>query len=214
MAQKRRSTKKLSTARGAQAKARARTRRSNPSAIAIDDGSSLKEVGEFVLSGLAGYAGTRLVARVVYQQLMRKWPKGSRHFSVLSTGAAFLGAWYLSGKWDRTAKHRLPITVGAGIAAAQSAIQTYVPKFGWIVSDYQPTVGSASQPKALPASPQPMMEPDPGLVDIPEATSDYYEDDDEIMNPMDPSAGPGESDPVMPFSVDGGDDDFYNLEVN
>jgi hypothetical protein len=206
--------KRLSSARGAQAKSKARRRIKNPDAIAVDDSSSLKEIGEFVLSGFAGYAGTRLLARVVYTQLMKKWPKGSRHFSVLSTGAAFAGAWYATKYVKQLEKHRVPATVGAGIAALQSVIQTYVPKFGWIVSDYQPTIGSASQPLAV-AAPQPpaLMEPN---IDTEDFSDEYgggseYGSEDEILNPVDPAAD-SEGAMVMPFPTEGADDDFFSLE--
>lgn len=127
--------------------------RKNPS-------SALRDVGEFVGAGFAGYAGTRLVSRVAYVQVAKRSPKWARHASVGASVGAALAAYYLLGKVKKVERHHLPVSVGAAIAALQTVVQTYVPKFGWIVSDYQPTLGSASAPSAVPPQPIPELADD------------------------------------------------------
>lgn len=97
---------------------------------------AITDIVDFVVPGFAGYAGTRLVSRVAYGALMKRWPKLAKHGSVLSTfGAAGL-AWLMVHRIHRLRTYHTPVVVGASIAAIQTAVQAYVPKYGWIVSDH------------------------------------------------------------------------------
>lgn len=186
-----------------QAQVRARSRKTE---IFGAPKSELKELGEFALAGFAGYAGGRLISRVTYVQASKKWPKAARHLSVGSGLVSVAGAYYLLGKVKKAEPYVVPIAVGAAIAALQTVVQTYVPKFGWIVSDYQPLVGSAS------TGAQAAAQLDTRMPATPVEVSDDDDDDDTIsLDPMAPSlgslAGPTMRDPGEKFSVMAGDDD-------
>ena len=166
--------------------------------------SELRDLGEFVGAGFAGYAGTRLVSRVTYVQVAKKSPKWARHASVGASVGAALAAYYLLAKVKKIQAHHLPVSVGAAIAALQTVVQTYVPKFGWIVSDYQPLVGSASAPS---------MATEP----MPELSDDDDDEDDIGLDPKSVTLGslsgsmrdPGEKFSVM-AGEDEGDDEFLS----
>jgi hypothetical protein len=173
------------TARSKAAKKRAKRSRGNPEAMitATANPPLFTDLAEFVVPGFGGYAATRLLARITYTQLSKKWPKASPHVAAGSSVLAFLAAWYLLHRIDRLKKYHTPATVGAAIAALQTIVQTYLPKFGWIVSDFQPTAGSATAPKALPK---------PSQAQIDAASAELMDDDDDdedIVNPLTPAMG-------------------------
>ena len=139
-------------AKSAQSRVRRVRRRRNPAPLgAVANGPLGSDLLHEVLPAFGGYAATRLVSRLVYTQASKRWPNASRHLSVLSSAGSFLAAWFLVHRIRRLEKYHGPIVTGSAIAALQSIVQAYLPKFGWLVSDYQPTAGSASQP--LPAGP-------------------------------------------------------------
>ena len=156
---KRRRLKKLGTARGAQAKARARARRnpeSNPKSI---DLSGLYEIGELAIPAFAGYAGARLISRITYVQSQKKWPRAARHLAVGASLATALGAYLVLPRIRRFSNYQVSATLGAAIASAQSIIQTYLPKFGWMVSDYT-ALAPASSPKPVATMPVATLSPE------------------------------------------------------
>jgi hypothetical protein len=169
---------------------RMRVKYVNPGALVSASPSAnpplLTDLAEFIVPGFAGYAATRLLARVTYVQLSKKWPKASRHLAAGSGVGAFLASWYLLHHVERLKKYHTPATVGAAIAALQTIVQTYLPKFGWIVSDFQPTVGSVTSP---------MVAPKPTAAQIAAATAEIEAQDDEDdalvdpLNPLDPALG-------------------------
>lgn len=167
-------------------KRRPRRRRKNPAqtSVAVSNPPLFADLAEFVVPGFGGYAATRLLSRIVYTQLSKKWPTGSRHLATGSSVASFLAAWFLLHRVKRLEKYHTPATVGAAIAALQTIIQTYLPKFGWIVSDFQPTVGSATTPilassaTARPTAAQIKAAEDELL--------DEDEDSDKVVDPLNP----------------------------
>ncbi len=102
---------------------------------------------EFIIPGFAGYAATRFTSRITRGMVEKRFPKLGKHAAVLSSLAAFGASWLLIHRVKKVAKYHTPATVGAAIAAMQTVVQTYFPKYGWIVSDYQ-------EPKKLLAPPQ------------------------------------------------------------
>lgn len=108
-----------------------------------------QDLVEFIVPGFAGYAATRLVGRVVHNVASKKFPKLGRHIGVASNLAAFAASWLLVHRVKKLEKYHTPVTVGAAIAAIQSVVQTYLPKYGWIVSDYHKEVPETSI-RALP----------------------------------------------------------------
>lgn len=154
---KRRRLRKLTTARGAQAKARARSRRRNgddaPRANPSGFMAELYEVGELVLPAFAGYAGGRLISRVAYVQLSKKYPRAAKHLAAGASAAAVLATYFALPRVKKFASYQVPATLGAAIASLQTLVQTYLPKFGWMVSDYRNGLTtSMSTPAAIPAA--------------------------------------------------------------
>lgn len=150
--------KKLSTPKAAVAKRRARRRRRNPEGGEIIASASkanpplFRDLMEFALPGFGGYAATRFLHRIAYVQLSKRWPRAGKHLAVGSSVGAFLASWFLVHRIKRLEKYHTPATVGAFIAAAQTIVQTYIPKFGWMVSDIQAQELAAAPAAALPPS--------------------------------------------------------------
>jgi hypothetical protein len=115
------------------------------------------DLAEFIGPGFAGFAATRLLTRIAAVQLAKKKPSWGKHAGAITSVAAFLGAWWASGKWKVTAKYQMPIVVGAGLAAIQSIIQLYIPKLGWMITDASTEIdslkinGDTTQQQALPS---------------------------------------------------------------
>lgn len=108
----------------------------------------LKDVMDFVIPGFAGYAGTRMTSRIVHGMVIKRFPKMAKHASVLSTGLAATAAWFAVHRIDRFKQYHTPVVVGAAIAAVQTAVQAYLPKYGWMVSDHNMDVlPAASSPQ-------------------------------------------------------------------
>jgi len=100
---------------------------------------ALQDIAEFVIPGFVGYGVTKFASRIAYTQLMKRFPTASKHMAAGSTLAVAAAVWFLANKVQRTKKYHIPATVGASIAALQTLIQTYLPKYGWMVSDLQAT---------------------------------------------------------------------------
>ncbi len=100
---------------------------------------------EFVGPGFGGFAATRFATRVTATQIAKRWPKLGKHAGAVASVGSFLAAWLVAHRIKWLAKYHTPIAVGAGIAAAQSLIQLYIPKLGWIVSDATPDLAAAAQ---------------------------------------------------------------------
>ena len=163
---------------------------SNPSG-----GETWKETAEFIAGSFAGYAVTRFASRVARVQLETKYPKAAPHLAVGSTVVTALAAWFLADKIKRFEKYHLPLVVGSSVAALQSIVQTYLPKFGWIVSDYQAPVA------ALPPTP----------------TAGYFEKSKSRVDDFSDILSPDEHVGVMSVPSDGdeGDlDEFADDDLN
>lgn len=96
----------------------------------------MQDLVEFVIPGFAGYAGTRVVSRVVKGVVSKKYPRLAKHAAVLSTIGAAAGAWLLVHRIERIKEYHTPVVVGSSIAALQTIVQAYLPKYGWLVSDH------------------------------------------------------------------------------
>jgi hypothetical protein len=111
-----------------------------------------------VAPAFGAYVATRLVSRIVYQIVQRKWPKAGKHACAGSAVATFGAAFFAAHKVKRLEAHHDAIIVGSGIAAGQAVLRTYLPKYGWIVGDPKPEdVGQKSSSSALPAEPDASM---------------------------------------------------------
>lgn len=108
----------------------------------------LTDVVDFILPGFGGFAGTRIVNRVTASLIAKKWPRFAKHAGFLATLGGFGLAWFAAHRIRKLAPYHTPIVVGSGIAVLQTAVQTYVPRYGWLV-------GHPQEDLALPAAEQP-----------------------------------------------------------
>lgn len=128
--------------------------RSNPSS----NPPMFMDLVEFIGPGFASFAATRMATRITALQIAKRWPRFAPHAGVAASGASFLAAWLLAHRVKFLERFHTPIVVGAGIALLQTAVQTWIPRLGWMVSDATPEIAVASQ-QALPTG-------DDDLVDV------------------------------------------------
>lgn len=199
MAKRRKKIAALTTARGAQAKRRAKVVKNPESAALVPAGmGAFGDLLNVAIPGFAGYATTRLIARIAYVQLSKKWPSAARHLAAGSTAGSFLAAWYLLPKFKKFEPYAESAALGAAIAALQTLVQTYLPKFGWMVSDYQTPgkMAGATTATVPQLSPEQVAE-----------LEGYMDDDDESEDLVDPLKA-GVTEPM------GDEDDLGTLGLN
>jgi len=92
--------------------------------------------------GFAGFAATRLLTRIAATQIAKHRPTLGKHAGAAASVGAFLAAWFLANRWKALAQYQMPLIVGSGLAAAQSLLQLYVPRIGWVVSDATPQIAA------------------------------------------------------------------------
>jgi hypothetical protein len=124
---------------------RANERRSSPSflpnpatAMAL-----LEEVGP----AFGGYVAGRFASRVALKVGAAKMGK---HAAPAAATIVALLTWLLAGKWKKIAKYHSPLVVGTTIAAIQTIVQAYLPKYAWLISDASPA-DYLPKPAAAPA---------------------------------------------------------------
>lgn len=99
-----------------------------------------------VAPAFGAYVATRLLSRIVYQLVARKWPKAGKHAAVGSAVASFSAAWWAAHRIEKLEEYHDAIVVGSGIAAGQAVVRNYLPAWGWIVGDLRPEdVGQAAE---------------------------------------------------------------------
>lgn len=112
----------------------------NPSGV---DWASL---GITVGYGFGGFALSRFATRVASVQVAKRSEKWAPHAGVVAGLLTFLAAVFLAKRSKHTAPHAETLQIGTGLALAQTVLQTYIPKLGWIVSDCAPEVAAAAAP--------------------------------------------------------------------
>lgn len=134
---------------------RRRRRRKNPD----DTPSRSRAKGEVIElatnigAGFAGYAGTRLLSRMAYAQAVKRFPNASPYVHVAAAALGAAGVYFGTKHWSKAQDYHESASIGAGIALLQTAIQTFVPKFGWIVADVTPDqYVKKAKKKVLPAA--------------------------------------------------------------
>lgn len=112
----------------------------------------LRDIAEQALPGFGGFAATRIMTRVATSVAGKRWPRLAKHLGVLAGVGTFFAGWFLAHRIKKLALFHTPIVVGSGIAVLQTAIQTYIPQYGWLVghtsedpvlNDNQPLLPSA-----------------------------------------------------------------------
>lgn len=147
---------------------RYRKRRSSPSSSPRRNPPLLRDLAEFIGPGFAAFAATRFGTRLAAQAIAKRKPSWGKHAGALASAGAFVAAWLLAHRVKWLEKYATPVAVGAGIAAAQSLIELYVPKLGWMVSvaDASPAVAptqlATNAAVRLPAGFDPV-DDDPGV---------------------------------------------------
>ena len=177
---------------------------------------------EFALPGFGGYAATRFLHRIAYVQLSKRWPKAGKHLAVGSSVGAFLASWFLVHRVKRLEKYHTPATVGAFIAAAQTIVQTYLPKFGWMVSDVQAGELPAARAAVAAALPAPEIDDEDDEVEDISSMGSFGSLTGSTIGRAPASAfaraakPPQASAPVMPIDdgLDLGDDDDDLFDMN
>jgi len=177
--------------------ARYRRRRRNPS----DDPAvratkeEASDLATSVGAAFGGYAGTRLLSRAATTQLSKKFPGFAKHTGIVAGLLGVAGVYLVTRYWDRVSKYHESATVGAGVALLQGALQTYLPRYGWVVSDLDP--------KSLPA---------PNAAASSSDTSDeaferLLAENDLVAEPIaELGPSPSAASPAATVSDDGGDD--------
>lgn len=128
---------------------RRRARRRNPDEAPRERASRFTEdatdLAYTVGAGVAGYAVARVTARGAASLAQKKYPKLAKHAAPIGSAIGAVGAWLASRYWEKAADYHDAVTVGAGVALAQSVIQTYLPQFAWVVSDLGAPRGVSQQ---------------------------------------------------------------------
>ncbi len=114
--------------------AKFKAKRKNPETLPK---SSEMELAVNIGAGFAGYAAVRFFARMVFSQVIKKYPHIAQHTGAAASLIAAVAAYFTSKHWKKLSPQHEAIAIGAGIALLQSVITTYVPKLGWVVSDYK-----------------------------------------------------------------------------
>lgn len=133
---------------------RYRKRKKNPSEprSARPNPPPVSELIEWGVPGFGAFAASRFGTRVATTQIAKWKPSMGKHAGAVAAVGAFLAAWFLANRLKWLAKYHTPIAVGAAIAMAQSLLQIYIPKLGWLVSDASSELpaGTAAPAAALP----------------------------------------------------------------
>ncbi len=95
--------------------------------------AGLSAMATFVGTGFGGFAVTRATSRIMGTAIAKKWPRAAKHAAALIAVGVAGAAWFWGDRIKALAKYHTPIVAGAGIAAAQTLIQTYVPRYGWLI---------------------------------------------------------------------------------
>lgn len=102
--------------------------------------SDLVALAEQVVPGVAGFAAGRLATRAAQAAVAKRWPKYANHAGAAASIGTVLLAYVGAHRVKALEAYAPSIVVGSAIAAAQSIIQIYLPKLGWIVSDASPDI--------------------------------------------------------------------------
>lgn len=100
----------------------------------------LSDLTHVVLPGFAGYAASRVVQRISFTMVGRRWPRLAKHAHAAAGLLSFGAAWLLAHRWSKLAKYHDGILVGTGVAALHGIAQAYLPqKYNWLLADCKPS---------------------------------------------------------------------------
>jgi hypothetical protein len=111
----------------------ARKRKSKPPTPNPPITSDLMNV---VAPAVGSYAASRVVGRMAYKLAKKKSDGFATHAGALTPSILAAVAWWFAHKSDKLGPYHDGIIAGTFIGAIQALVQTYVPKFGWLLNDY------------------------------------------------------------------------------
>jgi len=106
--------------------------------IAREATQGSKDLAISVGAGFAGYAATRFISRMAYSQVIKRFPGGADYAALIASAIGAAGTFFGTKYWSKVEDYHEAASVGAGIALLQTGVQTFLPKFSWIVSDVAP----------------------------------------------------------------------------
>lgn len=99
----------------------------------------VSDLTQVILPGFAAFSVTKVLQRIVYSVVQKRWPKLGKHAHALSGVLAFGGLWYFAHKVKALANYHDGILIGSGIAAGHGIAQCYLPqKYNWLLADCKP----------------------------------------------------------------------------
>lgn len=168
---------------------------------------------EWIGPGFASFAATRFATRMASMQIAKRWPRFAKHAGALASVGSFTGAWLLGHKVKQLEKYHTQIIIGAGIAAAQSLIQIYFPRLGWIVSDASPEVHQVASGNQQPMPLEEQVDMgDPDFDDLDDGQWYDYNDTRDNGRYAQPNPGPRQAAPNQAANNTYDDAVFDNLE--
>jgi len=94
------------------------------------------DITSVLLPGFGAYALTRVLQRIVYTVVQKRWPKLGKHAHAAAGVAAFGGVWFFAHRIAAVAKYHDGIVMGSGVAALHGIAQCYLPKkYSWLLAD-------------------------------------------------------------------------------
>lgn len=189
----------------------ARRYRKNPDSGSIT--ASAMPMGElwgWIGPGFASFAAARFVTYLTTTFLEKKKPAWGKHGGAGAAIGTFLAAWLLAHRVKWLKAFAEPIVIGSGIAAAQSLVQLYVPKLGWMVGD--PTAGTESTSSLVAGATQSLP---PGFTPIDDDPTlyDYNDAHDPGVYGAQPQQAPAAAQGSGQQQQQAPDDLFADLEV-
>ncbi len=114
-------------------KRRRRRAKSNPSPAPRRNpaSSTLADVG----TGFGAFAASRLLTRMATMATSSRKPSWARHAGAAAALATFFAAYFGAGRVKALQRFQTPILLGAGVAALQTVVQTYLTSLSWLVSE-------------------------------------------------------------------------------
>jgi hypothetical protein len=152
----------------------------------------LVEIAEPVGVGVGAYAATRLAGRIGYRLARKKSTRWAKHAGPWTSVLVSIVATYAAGKSKKLERYEMPILVGTWIASLQGLLQTYFPRWGWILNDYHmDDLPVAQLPAATAKAPANAAPRNGAQQQAPQGFDDYIDVD---PGPDAPPPEPGEDD--------------------
>lgn len=117
---------------------KARAARKNPAPSA--NPPIVQDFTHVILPGFVAYGLTRVLQRIAFVLVGKRWPKLAKHAHAFTGVASATGAWFGAHRIKALEPYHDSILMGSSIAALQGIYSNYVPqKYGWLLSDCNTT---------------------------------------------------------------------------